>query len=148
MDLSNILVVSGKPDLYELISRTRTGAIVESLVSKKRMHVFHNDRISSLNEISIFTMDSDVALREVLQSIYRKQDGHEVEERIRTGSADALFAFFKEVLPEYDPDRVHASDVKKILSWYNILLQADKIDLENPETQAQEEPAAEEPKAE
>ena len=134
MDLNNILVISGKPDLYELISHTKTGAVVESLVDHRRQPVFRNDRISSLNEISIFTMEDDKPLREVLQDIFRKEDGKAIALDYKKASTDELFAYFKTVLPDYDPDRVHASDVKKICSWYSILLAANKIDLEQPAT--------------
>ena len=132
MDLSKILVVSGKPDIYELVSQTKTGAIVESLADKKRCPVFKTDRISSLNEISIFTTDKEKPLFEVLQNIYRKEDGKNIAFDIKkTPNAD-LFAYFKEVLPDYDTERVYASDIKKVLLWYNLLNTAGKVDLEEP----------------
>ena len=143
MDLSKILVVSGKPDIYELVSQTKTGAIVESLADKKRCPVFKTDRISSLNEISIFTTEKEKPLTEVMQDIFRKEDGKTIAFDIRkTANAD-LFAYFKEVLPNYDTDHVHASDVKKVLLWYNLLNKADKIDLEEPETEKPTEEKAE-----
>lgn len=132
MDLSKILVVSGKPDIYELVSQTKTGAIVESIADKKRCPVFKTDRISSLNEISIFTTDKEKPLFEVLQNIYRKEDGKNIAFDIKkTPNAD-LFAYFKEVLPDYDTERVYASDIKKVLLWYNLLNTAGKVDLEEP----------------
>ena len=143
MDLSKILVVSGKPDIYELVSQTKTGAIVESLADKKRCPVFKTDRISSLNEISIFTTEKEKPLTEVMQDIFRKEDGKTIAFDIRkTANAD-LFAYFKEVLPNYDTDHVHASDVKKVLLWYNLLNNAGKIDLEEPETEKPAEEKAE-----
>lgn len=143
MDLSKILVVSGKPDIYELVSQTKTGAIVESLADKKRCPVFKTDRISSLNEISIFTTEKEKPLTEVMQEIFRKEDGKTIAFDIRkTANAD-LFAYFKEVLPNYDTDHVHASDVKKVLLWYNLLNNAGKIDLEEPETEKPAEEKAE-----
>ncbi len=143
MDLSKILVVSGKPDIYELVSQTKTGAIVESLADKKRCPVFKTDRISSLNEISIFTTEKEKPLTEVMQDIFRKEDGKTIAFDIRkTANAD-LFAYFKEVLPNYDTEHVHASDVKKVLLWYNLLNNAGKIDLEEPETEKSAEEKAE-----
>jgi hypothetical protein len=143
MDLSKILVVSGKPDIYELVSQTKTGAIVESLADKKRCPVFKTDRISSLNEISIFTTEKEKPLTEVMQNIFRKEDGKTIAFDIRkTANAD-LFAYFKEVLPNYDTEHVHASDVKKVLLWYNLLNKAGKIDLEEPETEKPTEEKAE-----
>ena len=139
MDLSKILVVSGKPDIYELVSQTKNGAIVESLADKKRCPVFKSDRISSLNEISIFTTEKEKPLGEVLQDIFRNEDGKALTFEIKKASGAELFAYFKEVLPNYDTEHVHASDVKKVLLWYNLLVNAGKIDLEEPEADNGEE---------
>ncbi|MCR4811171.1 MAG: DUF5606 domain-containing protein [Bacteroidales bacterium] len=138
MDLSKILVISGKPDLYELVSQTKTGAIVESLVDKKRCPVFKTDKISSLNEISMFTDEDDKPLREVLQAIYQKEEGKNLTFDIKKASGKELFAYFAEVLPNYDRDRVYASDVKKLLLWYNLLNNVGKIDLKEPEEPKEE----------
>ena len=144
MDLSKILVVSGKPDIYELISQTKNGAIVESLADKRRMPVFRTDRISSLNEISIFTTDEEKPLLEVFQDIFRKEEGKNISFDIKKTSNNDLFAYFKEVLPNYDTEHVHASDVKKVLLWYNLLNSAGKVDLESEEKpQPEEQPAQE-----
>jgi len=139
MDLSKILVVSGKPDIYELVSQTKNGAIVESLADKRRCPVFKTDRISSLSEISIFTTDKEKPLMEVMQDIFRKEEGKAITFDIKKSANADLFAYFKEVLPNYDTEHVHASDVKKVLLWYNLLLNADKIDLENGEEEKKEE---------
>lgn len=138
MDLNKTLVISGKPDLYDLVSQTKSGAIVESLVDKKRYPVFKTDKISSLNEISIFTTDDDQPLYAVLQAIYRKEEGKNIQFEIKKASSAELFGYFKEVLPSYDEERVHASDVKKILQWYNILNNAQRIDLENNKEETEE----------
>ena len=142
MDLSKILVVAGKPDIYELVSQTKNGAIVESLADKKRCPVFKSDRISSLNEISIFTTEEEKPLGEVLQDIFRKEEGKPITFEIKKAAVTDLFAYFKEVLPNYDTEHVHASDVKKVLLWYNLLVNAGKIDLEEPETEQKEEEKA------
>lgn len=133
MDLSKILVVSGKPGLYELVSQTKGGAIVESLVDHKRVPVFQHDRISSLNEISMFTMEDDKPLRDILQDMFRKEDGKALTFDIKKMANGDAFAYFAQVLPNYDTERVHASDVKKLMQWYNILVNAGKVDLEQPE---------------
>lgn len=143
MDLSKILVISGKPGLFELVSQTKGGAIVESLIDHKRCLVFHNDRISSLNEISIFTDDDDKPLREILQDIFRKENEQAVALDPKKASNEEVFKYFGEVLPNYDHDRVHASDVKKILSWYNLLISAGKIDLKESEEDTAKETKAE-----
>lgn len=136
MDLSKILVISGKPDIYELVSQTKNGAIVESLADKKRFPVFKTDRISSLNEISIFTTEEEKPLREVFQAIYQKEEGKNLTFEIKKAPSKELFSYFKEVLPNYDTERVYASDVKKVYLWYNLLNGAGKIDMENPEEEA------------
>lgn len=133
MDLSKILVVSGKPGLYELVSQTKGGAIVESLVDHKRVPVFQHDRISSLNEISMFTLEDDKPLRDILQDMFRKEDGKALTFDIKKMANSDAFAYFAQVLPNYDTERVHASDVKKLMQWYNILVNAGKVDLEQPE---------------
>ena len=129
MDLTKILVISGKPGLYELVSQTKGGAIVESLTDKKRCPVFRNDRISSLNEISLFTETGDKPLREIIQDIYRKENEQKIALDLKSAANKDLFAYFKEILPDYDQERVHASDVKKVLGWYNMLIDAGKVDL-------------------
>ena len=138
MDLSKILVVSGKPDIYELVSQTENGAIVESLADKRRIPVFKSDKISSLSEISIFTTEKEKPLLEVMQDIFRKEDGKNIEFDIRKSANADLFAYFKEVLPNYDTEHVHASDIKKVLLWYNLLNNNDKIDLEEKKEESTE----------
>ena len=139
MDLSNILVISGKSDLSELVSQTKAGAIVKNLVSGQKYPVFKNDRISSLAEIRIFTNTSETPLEEVMQNIYNKQNGTSIDFDPKKADSDTLFGFFATVLPEYDKERVHASDVKKVLSWYNILLAAEKLTPTAEEKKSNEE---------
>lgn len=127
MNLSNILVVAGKPDLSELVSQTKGGAIVKNLVNGQKFPVFRNDRISSLGEIRIYTTEDERPLEDVMQAIYDKQEGKALAFDPKKASDSELFGYFGEVLPEYDTERVHASDVKKVLHWYNILLAADKL---------------------
>ncbi|MBR3528305.1 MAG: DUF5606 domain-containing protein [Bacteroidales bacterium] len=143
MDLSKILVISGKPDIYELVSQTKNGAIVESLADKKRCPVFKTDRISSLNEISIFTTEEEKPLIEVFQSIYKKEEGKNIAFEIKKVASKELFDYFKEILPNYDSERVYASDVKKVYLWYNLLNSAGKIDLEEPKEETAETEAKE-----
>lgn len=140
MDLSNILVISGKPDLSELVSQTKGGAIVMNLVTKQKYPVFKNDRISSLAEIRIFTNDSECPLEEVFQNIYKELDGKVTPFDPKKEDSKVLFELLGKVLPDYDTERVHASDVKKLFHWYNILLGAEKISLDNTTENAEEEP--------
>lgn len=135
MDLTNILVISGKPDLSELVSQTKGGAIVKNLVTGQKYPVFKNDRISSLGEIRIFTDSDERPLDEVMQGIFRTLDGKATAFDPKKADSKEMFALLEKVLPDYDRERVHASDVKKIFAWYNILLDAGLVNLdeEKPE---------------
>ena len=130
MDLSNILVISGKPDLSELVSQTKGGAIVKNLVTGQKYPVFKNDRISSLGEIRLFTDSDERPLEDVMQAIYKHLDGKATAFEPKTAESKELADLLAAVLPDYDRERVHTSDMKKLFSWYNILLGAEKITLE------------------
>lgn len=137
MDLTNILVIAGKPDLSELVSQTKGGAVVKNLVTGQKYPVFKNDRISSLGEIRIFTDSDERPLDEVMQSLFKVLDGQTTAFDPRKADSKDLFALLEKALPDYDRDRVHASDVKKLFSWYNILVGAGKVVLDE-ETPAEE----------
>ena len=133
MDLTSILVISGKPDLSELVSQTKGGAIVKHLVTGQKSPVFKNDRISSLGEIRIFTDTDERPLEDVMQAIFKHLDGKATAFDPKKADGKELFALLEAVLPDYDRDRVHASDAKKLFAWYNILLNAGKITLDEEE---------------
>lgn len=137
MDLKGILAITGKPGLYKLISQTKTGALVESLVDKKRMPAFAHERISSLKDITMFGNEEDKPLIDIFQNIYKIEDGKECISH--KSSEKELKDYMEKVFPDYDKDRVHLSDMKKLFSWYNILLTNNLIDLEQPEQAKQEE---------
>lgn len=128
MELSTILVISGKPDISELVSQTKGGAIVMNLVTGQKFPVFRNDRISSLSEIRIYTTVDERPLTDVFQSIYDHEQGKELGFDPKKASNAELFDYFGIVLPDYDTERVHASDIKKVLYWYNILLKKGKLE--------------------
>ena len=133
MDLTSILVISGKPDLSELVSQTKGGAIVKNLVTGQKYPVFKNDRISSLGEIRIFTDTDERPLEDVMQAIFKHLDGKATAFDPKKADGKELFALLEAVLPDYDRDRVHASDAKKLFAWYNILLNAGKVTLDEDE---------------
>ncbi|MBQ8969388.1 MAG: DUF5606 domain-containing protein [Bacteroidaceae bacterium] len=122
--LKTILAISGKPGLYKLVSRGNRSLIVETLDSQhKRMPAFATDRIISLADIAMYTDEEEVSLRQVLNSIKTKENGGKVlSVDVKTASKDELFQFMAEVLPAFDRDRVHVSDVKKLIQWYNLLI--------------------------
>ncbi len=119
MDLSKIMSVSGKSGLFLSIGQTKNGLIVESLVDKKRFPVYVSDKVSSLADISVFTNDKDLPLKEIFKKIFEKENqqaciDHKLEDK-------KIKAYFEEILPDYDKERVYVSDMRKMLSWYNLL---------------------------
>ena len=137
-----ILAISGKPGLYRLVARGNGNLIVESIdEQKRRITAGSRDRVTSLRDVSMYTMDDDKPLMEVFESIKEKYNAQPVD--IQTSKADKaqLFAFLDEVLPENDADRIYPGDVKKLIQWYNILVQAGYTDF--LEAEEQEEATAE-----
>jgi hypothetical protein len=126
MDLTKILAISGKPGLFKTLGQTKTGLIVESIIDGKRFPAFSHERMSSLAEISVFAADEDVSLEEVLKRIYEKHEGKPAINPSAKG--EELKAFMKEILPNYDEERVYTSDIKKIITWYNLLAEKEMLD--------------------
>ena len=138
MELKDILAISGQPGLYKYVAQSTRGVIVASLLVGKRSHASATSRVSALTEISMCTVGDDIPLAEVFTRIYAHTGGKEAISHRE--SPEALKAFFAEVLPEYDRERVHVSDIKKCVSWYNILLGAGFTEFKLPEQeQAQQE---------
>lgn len=122
--LRTILAISGKPGLYRLVSRGKMNLIVETLdASKRRMPAFASDRITSLGDIAMYTDAEDIPLGDVLDSLKNKELGKISSLDVKKASSKELRDYFAEVLPSFDRDRVHDSDIKKLISWYNILIQ-------------------------
>ena len=126
--LKNILSITGKPGLYKLVSQGNNMLIVESLLDGKRMPTYARDKIVSLGEISMYTMGDDIALSEVLTKLGEKEGLKTATIDPKKASNDELHAFFAEILPEYDRDRVYPSDIRKLVQWYNILIGAGMTD--------------------
>lgn len=127
----SILAISGKPGLYKLVSRGNNSLIVEALdATHKRMPAFGNDRITSLADIAMFTETDDVPLMTILASLRDLEGGKESSLNYKKASPDELHEYFTKVLPEWDRDRVHNSDIKKLIQWYNILVKAGVTDFE------------------
>jgi hypothetical protein len=127
MSLDKILAISGKPGLYEIVTQTRTGAVVQSLIDKKRITVGAHSNISILSEIAIYTLTEEVPLKDVLKKIKDKENGEQTSISHKDGK-DTLEEYFFEVLPDYDEDRVYASDIKKVVQWYNLLHKNDLLE--------------------
>lgn len=129
--LETILAISGKPGLYKLVSRGNRSLIVETLdEAKKRMPAFAADKVISLADIAMYTDEGEVPLREVLSNLKKKENGEVSAFDYRKASKDELEAYFAEVLPNYDRDRVYPTDIKKLVGWYNLLVKAGITDFD------------------
>ena len=128
--LKKILSIAGKPGLFELVSQGNNMLIVEHLGSKQRCPAYSNDKVISLADIAIFTEEQEVPLSQVFASIQKKENGGQVN--IDVKDVKKLRAYFGEVLPNYDKERVYNNDIKKVIRWYNLLTAAGKADFEEP----------------
>lgn len=137
MELKDILAISGQPGLYKYVAQSMRGVIVESLLDGKRMNASSTSRVSALTEISMFTKGEDIALADVFTNIWNYTGGKEAISHKE--SADKIQAEFAQVLPEYDRDRVHVSDMKKCFAWYNILVKAGFTEFKLPSYEEQSE---------
>ena len=144
MDLSKILSIAGKPGLYQIISQTRGGVVAKSLVDGKKVSIGQNLRVSTLSDISIYVEDGDEPLQAVLKNIHDIYGSKKLDVDLK--DSDALRSFLREILPEHDEERVYASDIKKVIKWYNMLLENDLLDFSEEETtdgEAEDEVSAE-----
>ena len=129
--METILSIAGKPGLYRLVSRGKMNLIVESLdEARKRMPAFATDRVTSWGDIAIYTDADDVPLWQVLKKLGEKELSKEATFNYKKASSKELRKYFAEVLPDFDHDRVHDSDIKKLLQWYNILVKNGITDFE------------------
>ena len=136
--LETILAISGKPGLYKLVSRGNRSLIVETIdAQKKRFPAFAADKVISLADIAMYTDEKEVPLRIVLNSIKSKESGKTASVDYRKASKDELYAYLGEVLPTFDRDRVYPTDIKKLIQWYNILIEngLDDVDETLKETE-------------
>ena len=135
MNLTKVLAISGKPGLYHLETQTRSGFLATSLADGKRISVGIRNNVSLLSEIAIYTLEKEVPLTEVFTNMKNFEDGKEAHISPKSDGA-TLEEYFSQVLPNYDRDRVYASDIKKIIQWYNLLLAKGFLE-ENPQEDTQ-----------
>ena len=128
--MKDILAISGQPGLYKFVAQSMRGVIVESLIDGKRMNAAATSRVSALTEISMFTEGEDIALADVFTNIWNYTEGKQAISHKE--SADKIKEEFAKVLPEYDRERVHVSDMKKCFAWYNILVEAGFTEFKLP----------------
>lgn len=137
--LKTILAIAGKPGLYKLISQGKNMLVVEALQTGKRTPAYNHEKIISLGDIAMFTDSDEVPLNEVFQSIQKLENGAKAS--VSTKDDDAtLREYLAKVLPDFDRERVYTSDIKKLISWYNILIENGYTDF----TEVEEEQTTEE----
>ena len=137
--LKKILSISGKPGLYKLVSQSRNMIIVESLIDGKRMPTYARDKVVTLSDIAMYTETKEVPLREVLESIKKMENGAKASVDPKA-EPNVLREYLAKVLPDFDRDRVYPTDIKKLVSWYNLLVTSGNDDF-SEETKTQEEEA-------
>lgn len=130
MNLTGIIAISGRSGLYKVIAQGKNNLIVESLDDRKRFPAYASDRISALEDISIYTFEEDVPLKEIYTTIFKKENGGSAVSHKE--DAKKLEAYLEEVLPNYDRERVYLSDIKKLFQWYNLLVKAGELKLDEP----------------
>ena len=131
--LKEILSISGKPGLFKLINNTANALIVESLLDGKRFPAYSNAKIIALEDISIYTEDEDMPLK----TVYEKEEGKPAINHKE--SSAAITNYIESVIPEYDADRVYVSDMRKMIQWYNLLLDKNLLNFDEPEEEKKEE---------
>jgi hypothetical protein len=126
--LKDILSISGQPGLFKMVSKGKNSVIVESLLTGKRLPAFSSNKITSLEDIAIFTQTGEIPLKEILKKIADKENsGKTIDPK---SSNPELKNFFIQLLPDYDEDRVYVSDIKKVVSWYNLLQEKELLNFE------------------
>ena len=138
MTLEKLIVVTGKPGIFKISNQTKAGLLVETLTGAKKFPIHNIQNVSSLNDIAIYTYEEEVPLRTVFKTIHKKEDGKPTISHKE--SKDKLTDFFTEILPDYDVERVYPSNIKKIVQWYNLLVDAkfDFSTLDKKETSEEE----------
>lgn len=142
MDLTKIISISGKPGLHKILNQSPGGVVVASLDNGKKMVVGQTQRVSSLSDISIYTLEGDEPLENIFKKMYDQSGGKPVEVDFKND--DALREYLFRIFPEHDEDRVYPSDIKKMIKWFNLLLEKDMLDFsQESEEEVEEEKTAE-----
>lgn len=142
MGLNTILAISGRPGLFKLLTQTRGGFVAQSLLDNKKISVNAQSNVSVLSEIAVYTLTEELPLKEVLKKIRDKENGG-LTSVAHKASKDDLEEYFFSVLSDYDEDRVYASDIKKIIQWYNLLHKNELLNLIDEEEVSGEDDSSE-----
>jgi len=135
--LKQIVAISGKPGLYRVLSQGKNMLIVESLSDGKRIPAHSSDKVVALNDVSMFTEGEDKPLREILEALKTKENGA-IASVAPKADATTLRKFFAEVVPDFDRERVYPTDIKKLIQWYNILIETGNSDFSVKEEKSEE----------
>ena len=122
-----IVAISGKPGLYKVLSQGKNMLIVESIIDSKRLPAHSSDKVIVLNDISMYTETGDKPLREIMEALKAKENGAKANIDPKT-DANSLRTYFGEIVPDFDRDRVYPSDIKKLIQWYNLLVETENAD--------------------
>lgn len=133
--LKGILAIAGQPGLYKVISEGKNNVVIESLLTGKKSTAYADAKMSTLEDIAIYTLQEDIPLKKVFRKIYEKENGG-LAISVKSSPED-LKKYFAEILPEYDKERVYGSDVKKVISWYNLLNEKGLLVFEEEKTEEQ-----------
>jgi hypothetical protein len=137
IDLKGIISITGQPGLFKIVAQSKNGIIVEGLSDKKRTNVYASTKVSTLSDISMFTTGEDKPIAEIMKAVYDKTNGGAAPDT-KTTDDKAITAFFAEILPDYDKERVYVSNMRKLFSWYNNLQSTGNLKLAE-EKSAEEE---------
>jgi hypothetical protein len=147
MELKGILAISGEPGLYKMVKQSKNSIIVESITDGKRFPAYASAKISALEDIAIYTNDGDVQLGKVMRKIYEKEEGKATTVSHKADNKE-IKAYFEQILPNYDQDRVYVSDMKRLLNWYNLLQTNNMLQLKDESAEEKTEAEQEEKTAE
>jgi len=125
MNLESIISITGKSGLFKVVSQTKNGLIVESIIDGKRLPVYASEKVSALNDISVYTHKDDMPLKEVYEKMYKKTEGKVAIDHKST--PEKLRSFFKEVITDFDEERVYNSDLKKLFLWFNLMIEKNLL---------------------
>jgi hypothetical protein len=137
--LKEILAVSGKPGLFKLVSRAKNMLIVESMTDGKRIPAYARDKVISLGDVTVYTTEGDMPVSEILTKIKEKENGGKISLDISKAQPNEVRAYFAEIVPDFDRDKVYPTDIKKLLKWYEILITNGITDFSKKEEEEEEQ---------
>jgi hypothetical protein len=138
-NLDKVLTIAGKPGLFRMVAQTRTGVIAVSLVDQKKIVTNLGQQINVLSEIRVFGLKDEMPLNDVFERMFMLEKGQPARVKPKA-SKDELESYFFEVFQDYDEDRVYASDIKKIIQWYNLLLDSNELKFKLPKEEKSSDP--------